>query len=138
MNATSLSPSSSGRHHCRMCGNSFCHEHSSRRVTLLGIGFDDEPVRVCDACFADYHAQASGDYFHAPTPSGMHAPHYPAPSPYGPQPSPASSYYYTPRRHGPGMHPHAPPPHSHGQPRYPPPYYGSVAPPPASTHTSAA
>ncbi|TYZ65394.1 hypothetical protein PybrP1_008766 [[Pythium] brassicae (nom. inval.)] len=41
------------RHHCRMCGRSFCHEHSSRRVTLLGIGFDDEPVRVCDACFAD-------------------------------------------------------------------------------------
>ncbi|KAJ0399025.1 hypothetical protein ATCC90586_000494 [Pythium insidiosum] len=68
------------RHHCRMCGNSFCHEHSSRRVTLLGIGFDDEPVRVCDACFTDYHAQASGEYFSAPTPSGMHPPHYSAPS----------------------------------------------------------
>uniref|UniRef100_K3WHF8 FYVE-type domain-containing protein n=1 Tax=Globisporangium ultimum (strain ATCC 200006 / CBS 805.95 / DAOM BR144) TaxID=431595 RepID=K3WHF8_GLOUD len=44
------------RHHCRMCGNSFCHEHSSRRVTLLGIGFDDEPVRVCDPCFVESYA----------------------------------------------------------------------------------
>ncbi|CAH0484824.1 unnamed protein product [Peronospora farinosa] len=44
------------RHHCRMCGNSFCHEHSSRRVSVFGIGFDDEPVRVCDNCFAEYYA----------------------------------------------------------------------------------
>ncbi|KUF89714.1 hypothetical protein AM588_10005209 [Phytophthora nicotianae] len=44
------------RHHCRMCGNSFCHEHSSRRVSVFGIGFDDEPVRVCDTCFAEYYA----------------------------------------------------------------------------------
>ncbi|KAI9911835.1 hypothetical protein PsorP6_009382 [Peronosclerospora sorghi] len=44
------------RHHCRMCGNSFCHEHSSRRVAVVGIGFDDAPVRVCDTCFADYYA----------------------------------------------------------------------------------
>ncbi|KAG7401718.1 hypothetical protein PHYBOEH_011007 [Phytophthora boehmeriae] len=47
------------RHHCRMCGNSFCHEHSSRRVSVFGIGFDDEPVRVCDNCFAEYYAAAS-------------------------------------------------------------------------------
>ncbi|OWZ17841.1 Myosin [Phytophthora megakarya] len=44
------------RHHCRMCGNSFCHEHTSRRVSVFGIGFDDEPVRVCDNCFAEYYA----------------------------------------------------------------------------------
>ncbi|GMF14054.1 unnamed protein product [Phytophthora lilii] len=44
------------RHHCRMCGNSFCHEHSNRRVSVFGIGFDDEPVRVCDNCFAEYYA----------------------------------------------------------------------------------
>ncbi|CAH0475550.1 unnamed protein product [Peronospora belbahrii] len=44
------------RHHCRMCGNSFCHEHSSRRASVFGIGFDDEPVRVCDNCFAEYYA----------------------------------------------------------------------------------
>ncbi|KAL4127775.1 hypothetical protein PRIC2_006774 [Phytophthora ramorum] len=44
------------RHHCRMCGNSFCHEHSSRRVSVFGIGFDDEPVRVCDNCFSEYYA----------------------------------------------------------------------------------
>ncbi|KAG1711459.1 hypothetical protein DVH05_008711 [Phytophthora capsici] len=44
------------RHHCRMCGNSFCHEHSSRRLSVFGIGFDDEPVRVCDNCFGEYYA----------------------------------------------------------------------------------
>ncbi|CAI5743473.1 unnamed protein product [Hyaloperonospora brassicae] len=44
------------RHHCRMCGNSFCHEHSSRRVSVFGIGFDDGPVRVCDKCFLEYYA----------------------------------------------------------------------------------
>ncbi|GAB9476248.1 Myosin-like protein [Globisporangium polare] len=50
------------RHHCRMCGNSFCHEHSSRRVTLVGIGFDDEPVRVCDTCFAEHYAFTQDPY----------------------------------------------------------------------------
>uniref|UniRef100_M4BA74 Myosin motor domain-containing protein n=1 Tax=Hyaloperonospora arabidopsidis (strain Emoy2) TaxID=559515 RepID=M4BA74_HYAAE len=43
------------RHHCRMCGNSFCHEHSNRRVSVFGIGFDDGPVRVCDKCFTEYY-----------------------------------------------------------------------------------
>nr|CCA23203.1 myosinlike protein putative [Albugo laibachii Nc14] len=42
------------RHHCRLCGNSFCHEHSSRRVTLFAMGHDHEPVRVCDECYAEY------------------------------------------------------------------------------------
>ncbi|OQR89543.1 myosin-like protein, partial [Achlya hypogyna] len=43
------------RHHCRLCGNSFCHEHSNRRACLIGAGSDDdtEPVRVCDMCFVE-------------------------------------------------------------------------------------
>ncbi|KAF4032858.1 FYVE zinc finger domain-containing protein [Phytophthora infestans] len=52
------------RHHCRMCGNSFCHEHSSRRVSVFGIGFDDEPVLVCDNCFAEYYAASQEPQYH--------------------------------------------------------------------------
>lgn len=38
------------RHHCRQCGFSFCHEHTSRRVPLPNLGYP-APVRVCDDCF---------------------------------------------------------------------------------------
>ncbi|RHY38754.1 hypothetical protein DYB38_004890 [Aphanomyces astaci] len=43
------------RHHCRLCSQSFCHEHSNRRARLVGVGSEDEdePVRVCDVCFVD-------------------------------------------------------------------------------------
>ncbi|OQR88402.1 myosin, partial [Thraustotheca clavata] len=43
------------RHHCRLCGNSFCHEHSNRRACLSGCGSENEnePVRVCDVCFVE-------------------------------------------------------------------------------------
>lgn len=58
------------RHHCRMCGNSFCHEHSSRRVSLFGIGFDDEPVRVCDTCFAEFYGYPQDPY---PNPSARYS-----------------------------------------------------------------
>jgi hypothetical protein len=48
-----------------------CAEHSSRRLSVFGIGFDDEPVRVCDACFADYYAAAQDPY--APMNYGSYA-----------------------------------------------------------------
>ncbi|DAZ93216.1 TPA: hypothetical protein N0F65_001568 [Lagenidium giganteum] len=38
------------RHHCRQCGNSFCFEHSSRRLRLPHLGYADAQ-RVCDDCF---------------------------------------------------------------------------------------
>ncbi|TMW66528.1 hypothetical protein Poli38472_004293 [Pythium oligandrum] len=38
------------RHHCRSCGNSFCFEHSTRRMMLSDLGYY-EPQRVCDDCF---------------------------------------------------------------------------------------
>ncbi|KAF0689441.1 Aste57867_19113 [Aphanomyces stellatus] len=43
------------RHHCRMCSQSFCHEHSNRKACLVGVGSEneDEPVRVCDVCFVE-------------------------------------------------------------------------------------
>ncbi|TMW55855.1 hypothetical protein Poli38472_008503 [Pythium oligandrum] len=120
------------RHHCRMCGSSFCHEHSSRRVTLYGMGFDSEPQRVCDPCFAEYHAQATEYYPGSTPPSAGRM--YPMPSPYGAPPSSQGSYYY------------APPPASHPPQRYPS-YYSSMPPPHppmsasrerSSSHTSAA
>jgi hypothetical protein len=39
------------RHHCRLCGNSFCHPHSSHAHRLPHLGYDPEvPERVCDTC----------------------------------------------------------------------------------------
>ena len=39
------------RHHCRMCGNSFCQPHSSSSHKLPHLGYDPEvPERVCDPC----------------------------------------------------------------------------------------
>lgn len=97
------------RHHCRMCGNSFCHgtircldlvipscnlnsclsicaEHSSRRVSLFGIGFDEEPVRVCDTCFAEYYACAQ------PEPSYTSPARYPY---FGAEPLSTGSHSHT-------------------------------------------
>ncbi|CAH8871451.1 unnamed protein product [Trichobilharzia szidati] len=37
------------RHHCRNCGLIFCHECSSRKMTLPS---SSKPVRVCDTCHA--------------------------------------------------------------------------------------
>jgi hypothetical protein len=39
------------RHHCRMCGNSFCHEHSRQSHLLHHLGYDPHvPERVCLEC----------------------------------------------------------------------------------------
>lgn len=38
------------RHHCRKCGNIFCHKCSNNRMDLPDMGYG-EPVRVCDYCF---------------------------------------------------------------------------------------
>ncbi|KAI8393568.1 armadillo-type protein [Radiomyces spectabilis] len=39
------------RHHCRHCGNIFCHDCSSRSVPLPQLGYGSKPVRVCNNCF---------------------------------------------------------------------------------------
>ncbi|KAI8386957.1 armadillo-type protein [Blakeslea trispora] len=39
------------RHHCRNCGNIFCHECSSRNVPLPQLGYGTKAVRVCNGCF---------------------------------------------------------------------------------------
>lgn len=38
------------RHHCRSCGRTLCHEHSSNHMALPQYGVYS-PVRVCDDCF---------------------------------------------------------------------------------------
>ena len=39
------------RHHCRVCGNSFCQNHSSSTHSLPHLGYDPEVAeRVCDIC----------------------------------------------------------------------------------------
>ncbi|KAI8641760.1 hypothetical protein BD408DRAFT_417615 [Parasitella parasitica] len=39
------------RHHCRNCGNIFCHDCSTRKVPLPQLGYGTKPVRVCNGCF---------------------------------------------------------------------------------------
>lgn len=43
------------KHHCRSCGQIYCHTHSSNRLPLFKKPQDKVPVfsRVCDKCF--YH-----------------------------------------------------------------------------------
>lgn len=38
------------RHHCRSCGRSFCHAHSSSTQRLPHFGYEDIAERVCDSC----------------------------------------------------------------------------------------
>uniref|UniRef100_A0A7S2I2Z2 FYVE-type domain-containing protein n=1 Tax=Helicotheca tamesis TaxID=374047 RepID=A0A7S2I2Z2_9STRA len=41
------------RHHCRLCGHSYCHPHSSSTHLLPHFGYDpDVPERVCASCKA--------------------------------------------------------------------------------------
>ena len=37
------------RHHCRFCGNIFCHYCSSKSRPVLALGYVDA-VRLCDVC----------------------------------------------------------------------------------------
>jgi hypothetical protein len=39
------------RHHCRNCGNSYCHKHSTQSHALPHLGYHPNvPERVCDRC----------------------------------------------------------------------------------------
>lgn len=46
------------RHHCRLCGNSFCHPHSNQSHSLPHLGYDPHvPERVCLGCMHGLNQQ---------------------------------------------------------------------------------
>jgi len=58
------------RHHCRSCGKIFCSNCSSKDTKIKNLGYDEEPVKVCDGCF-DSATQGGTVYQTAATlPSG--------------------------------------------------------------------
>ena len=48
------------RHHCRVCGDSFCHQHSSQSIPLPALQYTI-PERVCDACCIHLRSQATAE-----------------------------------------------------------------------------
>lgn len=48
------------RHHCRSCGRTLCHEHSSNQLALPQFGIYST-VRVCSDCFNDSSRSTKGD-----------------------------------------------------------------------------
>ncbi|XP_010247395.1 PREDICTED: vacuolar protein sorting-associated protein 27 [Nelumbo nucifera] len=59
------------RHHCRCCGRTLCHEHSSNQMALPQFGIQSN-VRVCSDCFNDSRSgkddpQASSNIIDAAT-----------------------------------------------------------------------
>lgn len=48
------------RHHCRCCGRTLCHEHSSDQLALPQFGIYT-PVRVCADCFNDRSRSGKDD-----------------------------------------------------------------------------
>ncbi|GLD98764.1 hypothetical protein PINS_up007482 [Pythium insidiosum] len=68
------------RHHCRSCGHSFCFEHSTRRMLLPALGYQD-PQRVCDDCFEWRSLEASVQWRDSQRGSDATLPLRPPPSP---------------------------------------------------------
>lgn len=46
------------KHHCRNCGQIFCHECSAKMCTLPKFGIEKE-VRVCDVCYSSLQKSAT-------------------------------------------------------------------------------
>jgi len=67
------------KHHCRACGKIYCSNCTSKNTKIKNLGYDEEPVKVCDGCFES--ASQGGTVFQtaAILPSGP-AVEYGAPS----------------------------------------------------------
>lgn len=50
------------KHHCRACGHGFCDECSSKKKPVPERGWGQDPVRVCDECFAGNLAGEKVDF----------------------------------------------------------------------------
>ena len=49
------------RHHCRLCGDVFCHECSPNKASLPLEGTEfDKPVRICNSCYPEVE---QGNFF---------------------------------------------------------------------------
>ena len=53
------------QHHCRACGQVFCHKCSSKSCPLPKFGIERE-VRVCDTCFDQYGPKDESPRPHQP------------------------------------------------------------------------
>lgn len=42
----------SGKHHCRRCGQMVCGLCSKKKISLARLGKGSDPVRVCDHCYS--------------------------------------------------------------------------------------
>ena len=49
----------SGKHHCRRCGQMVCGPCSKNKIGLARLGHGEAPVRVCDHCFAHEHRRTA-------------------------------------------------------------------------------
>eukprot|EP01119_Soliformovum_irregulare_P000489 TRINITY_DN1033_c0_g1_i1.p1 TRINITY_DN1033_c0_g1~~TRINITY_DN1033_c0_g1_i1.p1 ORF type:complete len:423 (+),score=99.05 TRINITY_DN1033_c0_g1_i1:65-1333(+) len=40
------------KHHCRACGKIYCDDCTKKTTKILNLGYDENPVRVCDGCYS--------------------------------------------------------------------------------------
>ncbi|XP_058490564.1 zinc finger FYVE domain-containing protein 1 [Solea solea] len=59
------------KHHCRACGEGFCHPCSSHRMPVPERGWGSGPVRVCKACYRQGGPADSGSQMCKVEPRGL-------------------------------------------------------------------
>jgi len=55
------------KHHCRACGQGFCHECSEKTKPVEWRGWGDYPVRVCNRCFDASDKELTEEFLHSLT-----------------------------------------------------------------------
>ncbi|XP_013870434.1 zinc finger FYVE domain-containing protein 1 isoform X2 [Austrofundulus limnaeus] len=59
------------KHHCRSCGEGFCHPCSNNRMPVPERGWGSSPVRVCQACYRQGGPTDTNDKACKVEPSGL-------------------------------------------------------------------